>query len=293
MKKTLTLLLAGVAAVAAVAAVVLAACGDDDGASKDLSIEASEPSANQVELSAPSEVQAGRVEIKVENEGRQPHNAQLIRVVGDHSRDEVVRVYQSTGEGAQIPEWFRAEGGSGTVRPGETRTVTQVLPPGKYFIFDDESAGEGEDAPDNYERGGLVEFEVTGDEGGDLPASAGPAIRAADYSFESFDLRAGRSKILVENTGRQPHHVVALPIREGNTIEDVEQALREEEGEPSGPPPFDEEAGVNTAVIDGGRKQIAELELRPGNYALLCFISDRQGGPPHVAKGMIAEATVR
>lgn len=27
--------------------------------------------------------------------------------------------------------------------------------------------------------------------------------------------------------------------------------------------------------------------------ALLCFVSDRKGGPPHVAQGMIAEITVR
>lgn len=48
-----------------------------------------------------------------------------------------------------------------------------------------------------------------------------------------------------------------------------------------------------TARIDGGTKQITELEFdKPGKYALLCFVSDRKGGPPHVARGMIAEATV-
>lgn len=40
--------------------------------------------------------------------------------------------------------------------------------------------------------------------------------------------------------------------------------------------------------------QITELDLaRKGKYALLCFVSDRKGGPPHVAKGMVAEVTVR
>jgi hypothetical protein len=28
-------------------------------------------------------------------------------------------------------------------------------------------------------------------------------------------------------------------------------------------------------------------------YALLCFASDRKGGPPHVVKGMLAETRVR
>ncbi len=31
----------------------------------------------------------------------------------------------------------------------------------------------------------------------------------------------------------------------------------------------------------------------PGKYSLVCFIEDRKGGPPHVAKGMVGETTVR
>ena len=46
-------------------------------------------------------------------------------------------------------------------------------------------------------------------------------------------------------------------------------------------------------MLDGGNKQVVQLELQRGNYALLCFVSDRQGGPPHVAKGMIQEVEVR
>jgi hypothetical protein len=34
------------------------------------------------------------------------------------------------------------------------------------------------------------------------------------------------------------------------------------------------------------------LDLKPGRYAFYCFISDRQGGPPHAVKGMVAEVEV-
>ena len=37
---------------------------------------------------------------------------------------------------------------------------------------------------------------------------------------------------------------------------------------------------------------MVNLDLKKGKYALVCFIPDRQGGPPHVAKGMVSEATV-
>jgi hypothetical protein len=60
------------------------------------------------------------------------------------------------------------------------------------------------------------------------------------------------------------------------------------------PPPLDFKNVAYTARIDGGTKQITELDLaKKGKYALLCFVSDRKGGPPHVAKGMITEVTVR
>ena len=64
--------------------------------------------------------------------------------------------------------------------------------------------------------------------------------------------------------------------------------LKEEKGEP----PFSEEGGFDTAIVEGGTEQAFGANLKPGKYALVCFIADRAGGPPHVAKGMVSEATV-
>ena len=86
--------------------------------------------------------------------------------------------------------------------------------------------------------------------------------------------------------------LIAFPYRKGTRLADVKKDFMEEV-EASGPPPVDFEGGAGTAVLEGGMKQVAELELKRGKYALVCFISDRKGGPPHVAKGMVAEAAVR
>jgi hypothetical protein len=48
-----------------------------------------------------------------------------------------------------------------------------------------------------------------------------------------------------------------------------------------------------SGVLAGGTRENLPLDLKPGRYALLCFASDRAGGPPHVAKGMLDEVTVR
>jgi hypothetical protein len=47
-----------------------------------------------------------------------------------------------------------------------------------------------------------------------------------------------------------------------------------------------------TAALEGGDSQIAELNLTSGKYAFICFISNRGGGPPHAAMGMIKEVVV-
>ena len=67
----------------------------------------------------------------------------------------------------------------------------------------------------------------------------------------------------------------------------------EGEGAPSGPPP------TTRAAHSLGRhrrrgEQVTDIELKqPGTYALICFIQDRKGGPPHVMKGMIKEVEVQ
>ena len=81
------------------------------------------------------------------------------------------------------------------------------------------------------------------------------------------------------------------PILEGRTLEDVKAfATGEEE---SGPPPVDFANEVISGVLGGGAKQTMRLNLQAGRYALICFASDRKGGPPHAAKGMVTEVTVR
>ena len=108
-------------------------------------------------------------------------------------------------------------------------------------------------------------------------------MTAAEYTFEDDGLEAGENEIAFQNVGAQPHHLIVAPIKGDATIEEVEKAFA---GKDEGPPPA-EDKGIQTAtaVIEGGETQLVELDLKPGRYAFYCFISDRQGGPPHVAQG--------
>jgi plastocyanin len=270
--------LAAALAAAALASVAFAACGDDESDQSLTFTLGGEGKAATFE--APASAEAGLAEITLRNEGGKAGDLQLIRVEGDRSPEEVIEGLGKAMKGQAFPEWFFAAGGTGPVEAGQSETVTQVLEPGTYYAFDTEGG-----APPKPKD--AVSLEVSG-ESSDEEIEADATIEAVDYGFESEGLTAGSGQVAFQNTGAQPHHVVYMPLKGDATAADVESFFETEKGKP----PFDEEKSQNTAVIEGGETQLVDLELEKGRYVLLCFITDRKGGPPHVAKGMIDEVEV-
>ncbi len=65
------------------------------------------------------------------------------------------------------------------------------------------------------------------------------------------------------------------------------------EGPPPAGTPEPAEAGFS-GIFDPGGATYFDLDVKAGRvYAFLCFIQDRAGGPPHVAKGMVTLATAK
>jgi len=136
-----------------------------------------------------------------------------------------------------------------------------------------------------------VRFEVTGDASdAELPA-ADATITARDFSFTSSGLRAGVNEVTFDNTGREIHHVIAFPLAEGRTEADFRRFIASD-GRGGGPPPVDFERGTGSSAFDGGTSGNVQLRLVRGDYVLVCFISNRAGGPPHATFGMVNEVTV-
>jgi hypothetical protein len=280
---------AGLAGLAIIGVLGLAGagCGDDDdeGGGGGGESQAAKPSKLAIELSGsakkptfsvPKSVKGGVVEISFTNAAKGGHSAQLVGAQDGHTPQEALKAGQAWGEkGKSLPDWVILAGGLGDVESGETSTVTQELAPGKYVVADLNSNVS-------------AEFEVTGDSGAGELASDGGTIEATEYEFTSTGLKAGTNQVVFENTGAEPHFIAAVGIKPGSTIEEVRKFFKTEKGRP----PLDESRTFNTAVIEGGDRQSFEIELKDGKYALLCFIPDRAGGPPHVVKGMISEASV-
>ena len=239
----------------------------------------------QLRLSVPKSVRAGLVTVELANTGKAFHEAQLIRLEPGHTREDALKVIAA--EGAPSPGWIHVAGGTGPAPPGGKRSATQRLRPGNYIAYDAPFQNEGQGL-----KFGLASFKVEGpaDDSGKLPKAVAK-IEAYEYGFKASGLSVGKNTIEFSNTGTEPHHVIAVPYKPGATLAQVRKAFRRTGG---AEPPLDFANVAYTARIDGGTKQITQLDLaKRGKYALLCFVSDRKGGPPHVAKGMIAEISVR
>lgn len=264
------LALACVAALALAAG--LAACGADDAQELSFTI-------TNDKISGPSSADSGEAEVTLTNDGDSEGELQLIRVEGDHSADEVIKALGGAQQGKPLPDWFFAGGGIGVVQAGEERTATQVMEPGTYYAFNLEGdIPKAEDVP---------AIEVSGDESDDS-VEADATVTAEEYEFKADNLTSGENEIVFENAGDEPHHMLISKIKGDATAKDVESFFKSEKGQP----PLEEEGSFDTAVIEGGESQVVDLDLEPGRYAFYCFISDREGGPPHALKGMVSEIDV-
>ena len=158
--------------------------------------------------------------------------------------------------------------------------------------------------------------------GGDEPASPGPSdgvsepgdgaqaggpleVTGVEYKFKGLSgtVPAG-TKLTFTNGGKEAHELVLVRVNDDET-RPLAKLLDLPEKEVQ---KVSKVQGVAVAA-PGKRGNVVEGDLtvaKPGRYAALCFIpvgtkelpkgpsdkGDKPSGPPHVAKGMVAEFTV-
>jgi hypothetical protein len=279
-------------ALALVAVVALSACGDDNEKNKGgststentLSLSIGE-AGNKARFTAPKSAKGGLTTVKLTNDGKRPHSAQLLLIKGNHTPEEVGKALSPDSKGKN--EWLRARGGVGVVPPGKTASAAVVLEAGRYLVADLTQEG-----PPTF-----AQLKLTAGAGGSLPATD-TSVTAAEAGKDKYrwdisgPLRAGDQNVTFKSEGKEAlHFIQAARIVGKASKQDVITALSKE----GKPPKFvDEQSFYSTAILDGGKQQITPLVLsKPGRWLFFCALSDRGEKKPHFKEGMVKFVTVK
>lgn len=132
---------------------------------------------------------------------------------------------------------------------------------------------------------------------GGAPIDNAITITTPGFAYEvSGPLRPGIGAITLNNTDDVTHMLAIGQVKDGVTVEQIDAALNKGEEEagklfidagPNGPAPI----GTPALVGPAESSTVTALDLKPGTYGLICFLTDAKG-EPHWKMGMVGELTV-
>jgi hypothetical protein len=286
----------------AAGALALSACGGDDDAGTavaattprteaDVAVEdvaAPTPdrtvtfTATDFAFTGPASVEAGVVELAVDNQGAEEHQLGLFLLHDGVDAGTVLGAVGAAGTleaGREYGTWIA---GPNLVAPTKTGSVVLDLVPGRYLVAC--VMPSASDGKPHAMKGMISQLEVTPTT---APAAAIgdselPTIQLRDFEFVLPDDFTGHSPVIVENDGSQIHELAIVRLSDGKTPDDVmAYEMR--------PPPRTNSPSTpvgGTTFLDPGERVRLDLDLEPGNYALICFLPapDKQ---MHAQHGML------
>jgi uncharacterized cupredoxin-like copper-binding protein len=232
----------------------------------------------------PDTIAAGPVTFRIENRGHEAHHLTLVRLDQGHSLADLLAAFKA---GGPPPMWAVFVGGPNAVDPGGTSLSTTVnLQPGNYAAI---CIIPSSDGVPHLMKGMSKAITVKGSAtAAATPLSAPDTITLTDYAYTfSRALTPGTHRVVVRNTGTQPHELAIARPAPGKHAADVARWIEHMQG----PPPAHFLGGVSP--LAPGQDNVLMLTLDRGSYAFLCFVPDAKDGKPHVAHGMMKDVVVR
>jgi hypothetical protein len=283
----------GSGALAVVVIVALAACGSSD---KDKKSGSSASTENTLAISiteqgkaakftVPKTAKGGLTTVKFTNNGKAPHEAQLLLLKGNHTAQDVGKVL-SDENSTDKAEWLRARGGVGGVAPGQTGTGTVMLEPGHYIVVD-----MSQDGPP-----ATADMTVTAGENGSLP-STDTKVTAAEAGHDKWrwdisgPLKAGTQNLTFKSEGKEAIHFLgAIQLKPDADEKQVLKSLGTKKADKY----VNQMTFSSTAILDGGKSQVTQFTLsKPGRWLLFCPLTDRGEKEEHDKQGLAKVITVK
>ena len=232
--------------------------------------------ASDFQFAAPDTVAAGLTNIVMVNQGKEPHQAVVMRIDSGKTQAEV----QAGMMGNTIPAWMSFPGGPNGAVPGDSTNAMAVLTPGNYMLVCFLSGADGKP----HLMKGMTKNFVVKPAGAAMAMPAGDVtVTAKDYGFDVAPaITAGTHTIRMANAGPQLHEIALLKVAPGKTMAQVQAWMGTDM---KSPPPFMEVGGI--AGLSVGQTANFTASFGKGDYILICFVPDAKDGKPHVAHGMM------
>lgn len=240
---------------------------------------------------APDSVTSGWTTFKLMNDGPNFHHIEFARLDSGKTVQDVGAALDAIMKGqGPPPAWLVMMAGPNVPNPGAESDGTVNLTPGNYAIF---CLVDVPGHVEHYSKGMIRALKVTPAATPAAEPTGDVTLTLADYSFTTAGaLTAGTHTFKVLNKGPQPHEVEIIRLADGKTMKDFGDFMAAAyDGKASGPPPASAIGGVSAGLP--GQVSYFSINLTPGKYVMLCFVSDMKDHKPHLEHGMVKEFEVK
>ena len=240
-------------------------------------------------VGSPTTRRAGRVTFAVSTDARQGGSLNIFKTSPGVTAQQVMKEIVADITGAPkvaaaatraLVRDARFYGGADVV-PGTPMRVTETLYAGTYFLVDVSQVFA------LHKFTSLHVLHVFGSPvATSFPATSATVFQTSADRFVAPSVLPATGTVLVHNSADTIHFMDLQPLKPGTTDAQLQagfdQILKGQHptSDPTLGPP------VGMGVISPGKQVLLSYALKPGTYALLCFISDDKTGAPHAFMGM-------
>ncbi len=209
------------------------------------------------------EVAAGLVEVSQDNEGEEVHQVTLVQLEEGQSVADVVQGFEGP-EGDHFVADEAFAGGPTNTLPGQSGSAIVELEEGRYGMYCFIATSDGRF---HLSQGMVGQLDVVATEAPPVePPATTETVRMSDFTYDVPAGFTGQGVIEVVNDGPQVHELtISAP---------------------------DLSTGSGLAAIAPGATAYLPIDLDPGSYNFVCFVSDSDSGDPHFTVGMNLDITV-
>jgi len=243
-------------------------------------------SATEYKFDAPDQIPAGLTTFKLTDNGKEMHHVTLIKLDSGKTYNDLMTGLKNMKPGTPPPGWVIPAGGPNAAAPGNSSSLTAVLQPGNYAIMCWIPDAKGvPHVMSGMSKAMTVAENATANM---MEPASDITVTLKDYQFNfSTPLTAGKHTLRIETAPGQPHEFTFFQLMPGKTAADL---IKYVETGMQGPPPGMPLGGVSG--VAAGIPSFYEVDLKPGDYAIVCFLEDAKDGRPHFQHGMVQQIKI-